>query len=236
LFVAGSNEQGGDLAELIAQVFIECAKLDVPTPAAIATAAGGIVLPRALREAANLFGRYADRNTQALMAAERVERRERWAQESARHLAQQLADMMARVQNLEAKLHERVLDPQFGRLVDNYGLEATRESTDERFRMLTLATAGAFDVTMTIAQASRAERTLRELDPEDIALLRKPRAPREINSDATISDDDMSALLASGCFFRERRTRGPGVDQISYERTKLGELVLKVLRAYDPKR
>jgi hypothetical protein len=233
--VAEANDRDGDLAELIAQVFIECASLDHFTPPALAGATVGVVLPRLAREVATLFARYADRNTQALMAAERTERREWWARESAEHLARQLAAMRARVEGFEVKLHERILDPQLGRLVDNYGLEATRESTNERFRMLTHATAGAFDVTMTIAQAARAERTLRELDPADIALLRGiGTPPLEVDPESSPSDDAMAVLLASGCVLRDRRRGSFGGDRVLYTRTSIGDLVLKMLRAYEP--
>jgi len=85
-----------------------------------------------------------------------------------RRLNEQLAANPAREAALAALLEER----QFGRLHRNFELEGVRETMDERRRMLAHASAGAFTVDMSLAETAHAERTLRELDPEAVVLLR----------------------------------------------------------------
>lgn len=112
--------------------------------------------------------------------------------------------------------------------MDNFGLEATRESMDERFRMLTYASAGAFDVTISIAEAARAERVIRELDPSDIMVLRSVKfggAPADERTERDV-------LIGAGCL---RMITGPDDGRmLGYFVTSTGELVLQLLRAYEP--
>jgi hypothetical protein len=124
----------------------------------------------------------------------------------------------------------RALDPEFRRLLDNYGIEAPREATDERFRMLTYAAAISFSVPMTIAELSRAERTIRELDPKDVDALRNlMQSDRDGN--LRFATEDVDVLLAAGCVSAKW---GAG-SIVRYSVTTSGDRVLRLLRSYEPK-
>ena len=78
----------------------------------------------------------------------------------------------------------------FWRVLDNYGYEAAREAIDERRKMLAWAAAGSVSSKLTIPQMARVERTLRELDPNDVAVLQQL-------SDLAISIEPGSAALSA---------------------------------------
>lgn len=89
-----------------------------------------------------------------------------------------LRDVLERVQKLEnasevlTQMKERASDRQFQRIQENYRIESWRESMDDRRHMLIFASVQSFKLDLTIAQAARAERTLREIDPSDLAVLK----------------------------------------------------------------
>jgi hypothetical protein len=101
------------------------------------------------------------------MFREWVVAEKRAAVDQTKRLAEQAEDLAA----LRAKLEGLISDPSFARVRDNYGYEAAREALDERRRMLAFASAGSVNLKLTIAQLARVERTIRDLDPEDIRLL-----------------------------------------------------------------
>lgn len=120
----------------------------------------------------------ANRSTDALREADAAESK-RWLVERD-HLAQQrLAELEAQQDGqsvfneaVAEALDALVTDRQFFRLERNYEFEAVREATDERRRMLAFAAAWSFEPELSIGQLARVERTIRELDPDDVALLK----------------------------------------------------------------
>src|SRR5258708_2639838 len=98
-----------------------------------------------------------------------------WEKEVAVRDAEQAARLESkfgdRILEIEGVLQALVEDPQFYRVRRNYGFEGAREALDERRRMLTCATAGSITPDLTVAQLARVERTMRELDPDDVKLL-----------------------------------------------------------------
>jgi hypothetical protein len=218
----GTADWGGKLSETIAAALI-AVETQEKAFAAVAT----VVVPAVIGEVASALGRIANRSTQALLAAEWMERQTKWAIETGHVLKVTLPELEARVSNLEAQLRGRALDPEFRRLLFNFGIEAAREAIEERFRMLVHATAGAFNVTsLTIAQTARAERTIRELDPEDITALRHVGPTGQ----APPKGMSIDAILAAGCV---RDLWGAG-GIASYTLTGTGSLVLAMLRSYTP--
>jgi hypothetical protein len=135
-----------------------------------------------------------------------------------------------RIDRLEEKLGDRADDEEFQGLVDNFGLEASREALGERRRLLAHASAGAFDVTMTIAQAARAERVLRHLDPVDIERLRRVELFKRYDEHSPdgARREDLDVLVGQGCV---STTWGAG-SVASYSITSTGHLVLRLLRSY----
>jgi hypothetical protein len=134
---------------------------------------------------------WANRNTRALIAA-RDETFRDWVVEEKRATVEHAKRLAEHAEDLEAlrlKLEELISDPSFARVRDNYGYEAAREALDERRRMLAFASAGSANLELTVGEIARVERTVRELDPGDVALLRrlaeivdapKPALPREL--------------------------------------------------------
>ncbi|WP_437731290.1 hypothetical protein [Sorangium sp. So ce1335] len=140
-------------------------------------------------------------------------------------------------------------DPQFHRIFDNYSFEASREAINERRRMLACAAAGSIDPTMSVAEIARTERTIRELDPQDVLELHRlsklpsPTAPGVSNwSDeqsqarlnrynTLIKSPSFDALLASGCVYIDHQTGYAGATPDA-EVTSMGHRVLRILRAY----
>jgi hypothetical protein len=66
-------------------------------------------------------------------------------------------------------------DHQFARLQGSLKFEAARESTDERLEMLAYAGAGLADPDVPINEKARIERTIRQLDGEDVLFLHELR-------------------------------------------------------------
>lgn len=168
--------------------------------------------------------------------------REAWEVEQRSWRAQREAAIEVRVARLEAlaegdptfagRAAAMADDHQFRRLQANVEYEALREATDERRRMLAYAAAGLCDPSMPLNLKARIERTLRGLDPIDVATLRRITFLGVLESGATEQDQPISvaALLAAGCI---RGRDGGDWDSSSHvEATALGTEVLKVLSDY----
>jgi hypothetical protein len=183
-----------------------------------------------------LIANYSKRHTRDMLAAQETDFREfvDELRDALPRVLKRLGTVEPRIQRLEDLMNDRLDDPQFARFLNNRGLEGAREELNERRRMLAHAAAGGFDVTMTMAQIARAARTLRELDPRDIEALRSLNTgERHADSDTS----DVETLLAAGCVWP--RTHSPvlgGEPTTSYSRTQNGELVLQLLRTYEPAR
>jgi hypothetical protein len=134
-----------------------------------------------------------------------------------------LRDLVRRVCSLEEgaehfrlQVARLTIDQKFGRVQENYGLEACRKVTEERWRMLAFAAAGSFVTELTVADLTRVERTIRELDPEDVTFLCDLEAIRGESSKAAArsqlrrSEGNPRAsdvLEAAGCM-RLRKPKG----------------------------
>ena len=75
------------------------------------------------------------------------------------------------VADLGDSIEQQFQERQFRHLIANFHFEAVREVMDERREMLAHATAGACANTMSLGRRARLERTLRELDPDDVRAL-----------------------------------------------------------------
>jgi hypothetical protein len=161
---------------------------------------------------------------------------------------------------LRAKLEKLADDREFQRVQGNYGWEAWREATDERRRMLSFAAAGSYTIELSVAQLARVERTVRELDPADLRLLRELnttafQAPQRLTEPPDGDDDPRlesyrkalgaatqrfaicelhqpsgHVLVASACVSVEFPVH-PFVGPAAYV-TDLGRSVLQVLDCY----
>jgi hypothetical protein len=182
----------------------------------------------ALAQGLKILGRYEQKNTAALMAAW-DEAKDEWLVE----LRRLLPDVLRRLEGIEQfqeKLRARTEAPQFHRLLDNVSIEASREAIDERRRMLAHVGAGVFDFTMTIAQAARCERVIRELDPEDILALREVSGWSEVVAGTRLEHHDV--LIASGCVVEVPGDNQGGEQTVRHHVTGTGSLVLKLLVTY----
>jgi hypothetical protein len=70
--------------------------------------------------------------------------------------------------DLDNAIERQFQDRQFMNLMRNFRLEAAREAMDERRKMLAHAAAGACMPTIDLGRRARLERTIRELDPDDV--------------------------------------------------------------------
>ena len=229
---ASGPEKTAAVAEAMTTAAVAAA-VAPPGAAAILAAAAGAVAPAVARTFVNIVGRYSDRNTEAIREAYEAKRKDLLAQ--VEHvLPEVLARLEAaepRIDDLEARLEDRSTDPEFQSVLDNVVIEASREAIDERRRMLAHAFAGAADVRMTVAEAARAERTLRELDPADVAALRGVgrMSGRDMDRDGPVGGV-LAVLVGAGCV-QERTGWGGGV---LYSVTRTGNLVLRLLASYAP--
>jgi hypothetical protein len=141
--------------------------MDPLIPAAALKIVGGkMVLPVMKHFAAKLAGA-----GDAAWQERRREIHEDWQIEAAT-LAQERFDFLsARVDDLEAKVAVRAEEVAAIAVHANFVRAADAEPTEERRRMLAFADAALVDTSLTVAQISRVERLLRELDPEDILWL-----------------------------------------------------------------
>lgn len=174
---------------------------------------------------------------------------EGWVIENRLAIAAQLTKHQEFAERLDA-LETRVNDAQFERVRRNYGFEAAREAIDDRRRMLAYADAGSVTLELTVAQIARVERTIRELDPEDVkvlAAIKSVPAPRpcvgrvldevgqELHSRrlSLLREHDPSGyiLQSSGCLEVNAPRSVWSTDQLCVV-TKIGDWVLAVLEVY----
>lgn len=176
--------------------------------------------------------------------AERDARFRQWTRETFEYYLQYMRYLAAKVENLEARITEQAEDPQLYRVVGNYTYEAAKEALDERLKMLSAAAAGNVDPTLTIAQKARVERTVRELNPEEVSVLwGLHRTEGVFHFDGTkcgsvgqlrwrlLSEADAEILLAAGCVGTRTMTGyGGGITEAHV--TTLGTQVLRILLMY----
>jgi hypothetical protein len=170
-------------------------------------------------------------------------------EETSRACAVEMPYLRARIENLEGRIKAELQEPQFVRLLENFGREAAQEATDERIRLLAHAGAGAFDLRMHIAERARAERTLRELDPGDVLALHAiDRCATYIYYGHRFTNeaelryafwsklDNADTLAASGCVRDAPNSpvaqgmAAPANHQLHV--TPLGRLILQITRSY----
>ncbi len=202
---------------------------------------------KALVTATKLLGlidRYSKRNTESFLAA-RDEIFRDWVVE----LANAMSSVVEHLQSTGYRLDEieaRAELPELCRILDNYAEGAWREPLRERRRMFAYASAGSVTPALTLAQAARVERTLRELDPEDVVLLhelveRQPVANSIVQTKQTphglvayqkLEAKPVSgyALVAAGCLI----IHTPNVWDAKQEAhpTPVARLILGVLHTY----
>lgn len=144
------------------------------------TVKGGVAVAKlSLGRALALWKDHANRNTDALREAVAADGR-KWRVERDHLVERRLAELesaagqqqQATADAVVATVERLLGDQQFFRLERNYEFEAAREATDERRRMLAFASAWSVSPELSIAQLARVERTIRELDPDDVSLLK----------------------------------------------------------------
>jgi hypothetical protein len=146
---------------------------------------------------------------------------------------QRLAAAYTDAEALRARVAE--LESRGGRtLLDNCAIEAQREPIDERRRMLAYAAAGGGPTCLSVAQLSRAERTIRELDPTDVLVLADLGSGGGDARGATAVvrsrwPSSYSTLRSAGCVARPDET-WDGMHQLAV--TPAGAAVLEVLADY----
>lgn len=193
------------------------------------------------------FRSHANQSTDRLREADEQERRS-WVYARNKHIEARLAELERRAYDepdLTRRLEALLADLQFWRVQRNYEFEATREATDERRRLLEFASAGAVNAELTIAQIARVERSMRELDPDDVKLLHRLASIEEVGRaqgmafspsgqqrynvfrDAGVCGE---MLIASGCV----RVDTPNAYDVGPEVyvTQIGLWVIKVCEPY----
>jgi hypothetical protein len=133
----------------------------------------GLILKgaRAATWSIQLFNRSSEQRTLAMEEGYRDNVRHDWQLQRNQRIEDRLAILEENVANRETL--ERLLTDEFFWILRNYEFEAQREATAERRRMLAFASAGSVNLELTIAEIARVERTVRELDPHDVLLLRQ---------------------------------------------------------------
>lgn len=150
-------------------------------------------------------------------------------QEWVSEIATDQAEVVKRIEALEQDA-ERV------RVVQNYRFEGTREATDARRNVLARMAAGSVLSTLSAAELARVERTMRELDAEDLELLLaiaseegEQMPPGQARYQLLRAGHlNGEYLIAAGCV----RVYAPPVFD-SYDAcaiTAIGEMLLKVWR------
>lgn len=171
-----------------------------------------------------------------------------WIAELALAQKMTVEDLLRFAESAEQRLNElkERLDSYTSQKVQrNYIIEAGREPTEERRRMLAHANAAVLNLELTEAQNSRVERVLRELDPDDVLDLKGldmvaggvvfrgtfyndgTRVRYELWTRTSSAD----ILTSSGCIRLSHRSGvGTSIDEAVV--TRMGRLVLQVLRTY----
>jgi hypothetical protein len=152
---------------------------------------------------------------------------------SAEYLTKREADVQDQ-EAFRASVEAMLADHQFARLQGALGFEAAREATDERLQMLGHAAAGLSDPGMSINEKARIERALRQLDPDDILVLRAAKERKFLDFRARVSHIEngsasRDALVGAGCL-RIKIVATGGTTPV--EVTELGVQLLKVLEWY----
>ena len=128
-----------------------------------------------------------------------------------------------------AQIASIIGDPELGRVHLNLRIEASREAIDERLGMLAYVEAGTTDAAikgMSIAEVARVERTIRELDPDDVRRL--SRLPRKDDPKQPRYDYMWDpVLLAAGCVAPH-----PAGMSTACSMSPVGLNVLKVMDLY----
>jgi hypothetical protein len=170
---------------------------------------------------------------------ERQTLQQEWQSEVERAVPIITAHLEARIDNLEAKVAQVFADRQLGRLYINFTYEAAREALDERRRMLAHGAAGLLNPDISIERKARVERTMRELDPDDvIALYGASLVPGGYSSgrpraEFLLSGPSGDILASSGCVRLAVGGggfgHGPWTDATI---TQLGHDMLMILHTY----
>jgi hypothetical protein len=221
-------------AESLAAMFVAGAVAKHPEAAPMIVAPLA-ALPILAEKFVDLASRYTGQRDEALALARDESANDwllRWTKEVPRVLEEQRRQA-ERLEEFDARLEQRIDDPQFQRVIDNFGVEATREAIDARRRMLAHATANAFNLTLTVAEAARAERVLRELDPEDVFVLQDFRTG-ERDPDSPYARVGLETLIGAGCISANWGS-APGAGMgavVTFSMTPTGRLVLRLLGSY----
>jgi|HubBroStandDraft_1064217.scaffolds.fasta_scaffold01132_18 hypothetical protein len=196
-------------------------------PMSLAVVAG----KKLLAQVVEVLVRYENKNTTALLKAW-DDAKDEWLVELVRVLPE-VVGRLEQVEQFQERLKLRTESPEFQRLLDNVSFEASREAIEERRRMLAHVGAGIFDVTMTIAEAARCERVIREVDPADIFALRRVNGSQEVLAGS--HPEDLEILIAVGCVAAVPGGM-PALDHeqtVRYEMTRTGSLVLRLVTTYE---
>lgn len=169
-----------------------------------------------------------------------------WNVELHNRVAEVVADLVPRIDDLEARISERAEDGAAKGVFANYANQAYREPIAERRKMLQYAAAGIIDVQLSVAEHARVQRRLDELDPGDVLhLLCVERACGRVFNERmydsigemryefwrSLPNDD--ALSAAGCVHVSTAGGGAGVGARNVlEVTSFGKTLLRVLRGY----
>lgn len=158
-----------------------------------------------------------------------------------------------RGENVDGWLAETREDVQLLRVWRNFTWEAQREAIDERGKMLAAAMLGTLDSNMSVEVKARVERTLRELDPDDVRCLwgiyrtgghwladgsspkfaHRDNVPEQIRYQIWHTCGSADTLVATGCV--RVTTHGGKLGSIVYHTasvTPLGQSLIRVLRKY----
>jgi hypothetical protein len=132
---------------------------------------GGHKLAGSLASAAGHYLLKLPKRNDEAFDKQRGELFEDWFLEFREQTLRRLEECAAYHDDLESRIAQRAEDPACPRVYANYARAADAEAIDERRRMLAFAAAGLVDTRLTVAQHARVERTLRELDPDDVLWL-----------------------------------------------------------------
>jgi hypothetical protein len=173
-----------------------------------------------------------------------VRLREAWEHERRDHVVRKLywleqivADLQSRIDSFAEQVEAQTDDPQLHRVWDNFVYEAIREATNDRREMLEAADAGTVDPRLSVHRKARVERTLRQLDPEDVRALYgidRMVAPKRERYETWKRLPNGDILVAAGCLRMnpEALAGFGGTGTPVPEIAPLGSDVLKVMRLY----
>lgn len=196
-------------------------------------AVGSAIVKAATRKLAGLAGKSADEHVLAF----REEAALQWSAETRRALIDLAEHLEGRIDDVEEGVNQMLARAEILCLCENLEHEAKREVLQERRRMLAHAQAGLFDPRMSLERKARVERTLRELDSDDVRVLHGldlvPTALDEhgVRTSLLNSSTSRDVLRASGCL----RFITPGGYDAGNEMTRISDIgtdVLRALRSY----